>query len=102
MLFIFFLALQAVLLIASYLDVPLRYPLRLGGSRSCIHNHAPSVESISSDLSANPILTGMNSKPTEFPLFLEGQDTTRAAYAIFLLNKGHLPYFIVLLSLSLR
>lgn len=78
---------HAVLLIASYLDVPLRYPLRLGGSRSYIHDYAPSVESISSNLSANPILTDMNSKPTEFPLFLEGQDTTRAAYAIFLLNK---------------
>ncbi|XP_019705892.1 vacuolar protein sorting 38 isoform X2 [Elaeis guineensis] len=78
---------HAALLIASYLDVPLRYPLRLGGSRSYIHDYAPSVESISSDLSANPILTGMNAKPTEFPLFLEGQDTTRAAYAIFLLNK---------------
>ncbi|XP_008786772.2 UV radiation resistance-associated gene protein isoform X2 [Phoenix dactylifera] len=78
---------HAVLLIASYLDVPLRYPLRLGGSCSYIHDYAPSIESLSSDLSANPIITGMSMKPPEFPLFLEGQDTTRAAYAIFLLNK---------------
>lgn len=98
MYFIFFLALQAVLLIASYLDVPLRYPLHLGGSRSYVHDYAPSVESISSDLSASPILTGMNVKPSEFPLFLEGQETTRASYAIFLLNKVHLLYFSVLLS----
>ncbi|CAA6669179.1 unnamed protein product [Spirodela intermedia] len=58
---------HAVLLIAAYLDVPLRYPLRFGGSRSYVHDYAPS--------------------PMEFPLFLEGQDSTRAAYAVFLLNK---------------
>ncbi|XP_058078427.1 vacuolar protein sorting 38-like isoform X3 [Magnolia sinica] len=76
---------HAVLLIASYLDVPLRYPLRLGGSCSYIFDHAPPLES-TSDLVSNPI-AGPNMKPTEFPLFLEGQDTTKAAYAMFLLNK---------------
>ncbi|XP_077248950.1 UV radiation resistance-associated protein [Tasmannia lanceolata] len=76
---------HAVLLIASYLDVPLRYPLRLGGSRSYIFDYAPSIEP-TSDSSSNSIV-GLSVKPTEFPLFLEGQDTTRAAYAIFLLNK---------------
>lgn len=77
---------HAVFLIASYLDVPLRYPLRLGGSRSYVIDHAPSLESASSDSLAYPV-TGLNPKSTEFPLFLEGQDATRAAYAIFLLNK---------------
>ncbi|XP_058080011.1 vacuolar protein sorting 38-like isoform X1 [Magnolia sinica] len=76
---------HAVLLIASYLDVPLRYPLHLGGSCSYIFDHASPLES-TSDLVSNPI-AGPNMKPTEFPLFLEGQDTTRAAYAMFLLNK---------------
>ncbi|KAF8402106.1 hypothetical protein HHK36_013058 [Tetracentron sinense] len=77
---------HAVSLIASYLDIPLRYPLRLGGSRSYIIDYAPSIEPTPFDSSSNLILF-TNSKPTEFPLFLEGQDTTRAAYAIFLLNK---------------
>ncbi|KAK1280379.1 hypothetical protein QJS04_geneDACA015066 [Acorus gramineus] len=77
---------HAVLLIASYLDVPLRYPLNLGGSRSYIHDYAPSIELSSSDL-ASSSMNGLSSRLTEFPLFLEGQDTTRAAYAIFLLNK---------------
>ncbi|XP_068640589.1 vacuolar protein sorting 38 [Aristolochia californica] len=77
---------HAVSLVASYLDVPLRYPLRLGGSRSFISDHAPSIEPMSSDLVVNSAVA-INVKPAEFPLFLEGQDTTRAAYAIFLLNK---------------
>ncbi|GMI64330.1 VACUOLAR SORTING RECEPTOR 38, Unflattened and Small Leaves 1 [Hibiscus trionum] len=53
---------HTVSLIASYLKVPLRYPLCLGALTANV-NHA------------------------EFPLFLDGQDTTRAAYAVFLLNK---------------
>ncbi|XVF84632.1 hypothetical protein PTKIN_Ptkin17bG0052900 [Pterospermum kingtungense] len=77
---------HAVSLIASYLQVPLRYPLRLGCSRSYINDHSPSVESTSSDLSLNTALSSYL-KHAEFPLFLEGQDTTRAAYAVFLLNK---------------
>ncbi|KAA8548397.1 hypothetical protein F0562_000081 [Nyssa sinensis] len=81
---IFFLT--AISLIASYLEVPLRYPLQLGGSRSYIHDYAPSIELMSSELTSNSSLS-TNSKPIEFPLFLEGQDTTRAAYAVFLLNK---------------
>ncbi|KAI3982353.1 hypothetical protein MKX01_037886 [Papaver californicum] len=73
-------------LIASYLEVPLRYPLRFGGSHSYIHDYAPSVELLTSTTTSSSALLS-NLKPTEFPLFLEGQDTTRAAYAIFLLNK---------------
>lgn len=79
--------LQAVPLIASYLKVPLRYPLRLGGSRSYICDYAPSVEHTSADVASNSSSSPTNLKPIEFPLFLEGQDTTRAAYAVFLLNK---------------
>lgn len=94
---------HAVLLIGSYLDVPLRYPLRMGGSHSYISDLAPSVEFSSSDSSSNPILF-TNSRATEFPLFLEGQDTTRAAYAIFLLNKDieQLLNYIGLQSLGPR
>lgn len=78
--------LQAVSLIAFYLEIPLRYPLRLGGSRTYICDYAPSVEPTSSDF-ASISLPFSSSKPMEFPLFLEGQDTTRSAYAVFLLNK---------------
>ncbi|KAJ3681024.1 hypothetical protein LUZ60_015513 [Juncus effusus] len=72
---------HAVQLIASYLDIPLRYPLRVRGSHSYIHDYSPSIESISGKDS------GTGTVPTEFPLFFEGQDTTRATYSIFLLNK---------------
>ncbi|GJN07098.1 hypothetical protein PR202_ga24893 [Eleusine coracana subsp. coracana] len=77
----------AVSLIASYLNVPLRYPLRFGGSRSYILDHAPSVElsSITSIVSSVPPSTSM--KTMEFPLFFDGPETTRSSYAIFLLNK---------------
>uniref|UniRef100_A0A1D1XP16 UV radiation resistance-associated gene protein n=1 Tax=Anthurium amnicola TaxID=1678845 RepID=A0A1D1XP16_9ARAE len=77
---------HAVMLIAAFLDVPLRYPLRFGGSRSYIVDHAPSNEFTSSDLASNSLMAAIP-KPMEFPLFLEGQDSTRSAYAIFLLNK---------------
>ncbi|XP_027912104.1 UV radiation resistance associated protein isoform X1 [Vigna unguiculata] len=74
---------HAVSLIASYLQVPLRYPLRLCASHSYIIDNAPSTE-LTSESSPN---ANTNAKHVEFPLFLEGQDTTRAAYAVFLLNK---------------
>ncbi|KAJ6290045.1 hypothetical protein OIU78_025877 [Salix suchowensis] len=77
---------HAVSLIAYYLEAPLRYPIRLGGSNSYIIDFAPSVEATPSDLLSSTLSTA-NIKPVEFPLFLEGQDTTRAAYAVFLLNK---------------
>ncbi|KAJ4968534.1 hypothetical protein NE237_015235 [Protea cynaroides] len=75
-----------VSLIASYLDVPLRYPLLFGGSRSYVNDYVSSVDPMPSDTTSSSLLA-TSSKPTEFPLFLEGQDITRAAYAIFLLNK---------------
>ncbi|XP_031114051.1 UV radiation resistance-associated gene protein isoform X1 [Ipomoea triloba] len=77
---------HAVSLIASYLQVPLRYPLRLGGSRSYVRDYAPSIEPSSLDVISDSLVS-TNLKPVEFPLFLEGQDSTRAAYAVFLLNK---------------
>lgn len=77
---------HAVSLIASYLKVPLRYPLRLGGSHSYMKDYAPSVEATSLDSPSDTALSTYM-KLVEFPLFLEGQDTTRAAYAVFLLNK---------------
>ncbi|KAG4934059.1 hypothetical protein JHK87_048061 [Glycine soja] len=76
---------HAVSLIASYLQVPLRYPLRLDASHSYIIDNAPSTELTSSEASSN---ANINAKHVEFPLFLEGQDTTRVAFAAFLLNKG--------------
>jgi len=80
---------QAVSLIASYLQVPLRYPLRLGASHSYIIDNAPSTELTSSEASSN---ANINAKHVKFPLFLEGQDTTRAAYAVFLLNKVYIIF----------
>ncbi|CAK9141433.1 unnamed protein product [Ilex paraguariensis] len=77
---------HAVSLIASDLGIPLRYPLRVGGSRSYIRDHAPSIEPASSDL-ASISSVSMSMKRIEFPLFLQGQDSMRAAYAVFLLNK---------------
>lgn len=77
---------QAVSLIASYLQVPLRYPLRLGGSRSYVRDYSPSVEHSASSTSLDSVIS-TSTKPVEFPLFIEGQDSTRAAYAMFLLNK---------------
>lgn len=77
---------HAISLIASYLHVPLRYPVRLGGSHSYVKDYAPSVEPTSAGSSSAAVISA-NKKCLEFPLFLDGQDVTRAAYAIFLLNK---------------
>ncbi|WOG82804.1 hypothetical protein DCAR_0101972 [Daucus carota subsp. sativus] len=94
---------HAVSLLASYLEVPLRYSLRLGGSRSYIRDYAPFVEPTTAEL-ASSLPSPINAKPIEFPLFLEGQDTTRAAYAVFLLNKDleQLLNFIGVQSLGPR
>ncbi|KAL2938783.1 UV radiation resistance associated protein [Bienertia sinuspersici] len=74
---------HAVSLVALYLHVPLRYPLRLGGSHSYIKDYAPYVD----QALLGTAVASANKKCLEFPLFLDGQDATRAAYAIFLLNK---------------
>lgn len=75
---------HAITLVASYLQVPLRYPVRLGGSHSYIRDYAHLVETSESSSYA---VTSANPRYSEFPLFVDGQDATRAAYAIFLLNK---------------
>ncbi|CDY23789.1 BnaC04g43330D [Brassica napus] len=78
---------HAVSLLAPFFGVPIRYPLRLGGSKTYILDYAPYIEPSASDMS--PVSTlSENAKFVEFPLFLDGQDTTRAAYAVFLLNKN--------------
>lgn len=77
---------HAISLVASYLHVPLRYPVRLGGSHSYVKDYAPCVEPTLSG-SSSAAFVSTNNKCLEFPLFLDGQDVTRAAYAIFLLNK---------------
>jgi len=58
----------------------------LGASHSYIIDNAPSIEPTSSEASTSE-KPFTNAKHVEFPLFLEGQDTTRAAYAVFLLSK---------------
>lgn len=77
---------HVISLIASYLQVPLRYPLRLGGSHSYVLDYAPFIDPAPSG-SSSTALASANKKCLEFPLFLDGRDATRAAYAIFLLNK---------------
>lgn len=80
---------QAVSLISSYLHVPLRYPIQLGGSHSYIIDNAPSKD-LAYEESSSSTMPSANTKHVQFPLFLEGQDTTRAAYAVFLLNKVYI------------
>ncbi|XP_047044417.1 uncharacterized protein LOC124648752 [Lolium rigidum] len=81
-------ATHAVLLIASYLDVPLRYPLHFGGSRSYVSDRLPSAETSSVASAEHPSISSADSKLTDYPLFLEFQDdSTRASYAIYLLHK---------------
>ncbi|KAK3138422.1 hypothetical protein QOZ80_5AG0368780 [Eleusine coracana subsp. coracana] len=82
-------ATHAVLLIASYLDVRLRYPLRFGGSRSYVSDRLPSDETSAVASADNPSINNTDSKLTEYPLFLECQedDSTKASYAIYLLHK---------------
>ncbi|CAD6271743.1 unnamed protein product [Miscanthus lutarioriparius] len=79
-------ATHAVLLIACYLDVPLRYPLRFGGSRSYVSDRLPSADTASAALAST---RNIESERTEYPLFLECQedDSTSASYAIYLLHK---------------
>ncbi|XP_044450920.1 uncharacterized protein [Triticum aestivum] len=81
-------AAHAVLLIASYLDIPLRYPLRFGGSRSYVGDRLPSAEASSMASTEHRSVDSADSKLTDYPLFLEYQDdSTKASYAIYLLQK---------------
>uniref|UniRef100_A0A452ZE18 Uncharacterized protein n=1 Tax=Aegilops tauschii subsp. strangulata TaxID=200361 RepID=A0A452ZE18_AEGTS len=79
---------RAFLLIASYLDIPLRYPLRFGGSRSYVGDRLPSAEASSMASTEHRSVDSADSKLTDYPLFLEYQDdSTKASYAIYLLQK---------------
>ncbi|KAL6619024.1 hypothetical protein ACP70R_034163 [Stipagrostis hirtigluma subsp. patula] len=82
-------AAHAVLLIASYIGVPLRYPLRFGGSRSYVSDCLPSAETASVASADLASINNVDSKLTEYPLFLECQedDSAKASYAIYLLHK---------------
>lgn len=75
-------------MVAGYLDVPLRYPVRLGVSHSYIQDYSPAIEPPPSVDIVAPVGTApVERAVVEFPLFSEGQDQTRSAYAVFLLNK---------------
>jgi hypothetical protein len=79
---------QVVAMVAGYLDVPLRYPVRLGVSHSYIQDYSPAIEPPPSVDIVSPVGTApVERTVVEFPLFSEGQDQTRSAYAVFLLNK---------------
>ncbi|RLN31251.1 uncharacterized protein C2845_PM05G33790 [Panicum miliaceum] len=82
-------AAHAILLIASYLDVPLRYPVRFGGSRSYVSDRLPSAETACTAPAEHASTHNTDAELTEYPLFLECQedDSTRASYAIYLLHK---------------
>lgn len=65
---------HVLLMCASFLQVPLRYPIVHLGSRSYIIDH------ISSAL--------VNEKDREFPLYTKGKDRMQFNYAVYLLNKN--------------
>lgn len=75
--------------LARYFDVQLRYPIRQMGSRSFIQDYCPAIEPPAVDAVTVTVAPqyGLQRTVVEFPLFSEGQDTTRSAYAVFLLNK---------------
>ncbi|KAH9536386.1 hypothetical protein CY35_17G105400 [Sphagnum magellanicum] len=80
---------HVVAMVAGYLDVPLRYPVRLGVSHSYIQDYSPAIEPPPSVDIVAPVGTApVERTVVEFPLFSEGQDQTRSAYAVFLLNKS--------------
>lgn len=80
---------QVITLVARYFDVQLRYPIRQMASRSFIQDYCPAIEPPAVDAVTATVAPqyGSQRSVVEFPLFSEGQDTTRSAYAVFLLNK---------------
>lgn len=85
---------QVVTHLARYFDVQLRYPIRQMASRSFIQDYCPAIEPPAVDAVTVTVAPQYGSHRTvvEFPLFSEGQDPTRSAYAVFLLNKViHVP-----------
>lgn len=86
-----------VKLMAGYLDVPLRYPIKSRASKSLIYNCAPAEEKLPvqgggwlssrSWRRSSSNFSGRSLVPEEFPLYYQGSDRSRFAYAIFLLDK---------------
>ncbi|CAD7696004.1 unnamed protein product [Ostreobium quekettii] len=83
-------------LLGLYLDVPPRFPIYPKGSRSLIYNCAPAEDHM--DVQGNGWLTsgpwrksptspGRPVAPEVFPLYYQGTDRSRFAYAIYLLDK---------------
>lgn len=83
-----------------YLDVPLRYPIRLGNCKSLMLSHAgtagnhsstPTDQHSADRQQTTHSMTAFSKRTTagtdEFPLYCEGVDRGRFAYAIYLLNK---------------
>ena len=63
---------EMLVIFSSVLDVPLRFPIRLGGSNSSI-----------GDPTAAAAVGG-----NVFPLYLKGADVTRAEYGLFIMQKN--------------
>ncbi|EFJ05183.1 hypothetical protein SELMODRAFT_449217 [Selaginella moellendorffii] len=72
-------------LLSRFLDIRLRYPVRYRASRSYIQDPSPPTEPSTSGGAI--VLPAVENQLVEFPLFSDGQEPTRAAYAVFLLNK---------------
>ncbi|XP_064639445.1 UV radiation resistance-associated protein-like [Lineus longissimus] len=62
-----------VQMISQFLDIPLRYPMEFGVSRSRIHDH---------------IIDKLSDSDREFPLYSKGKERFKFNYAVFLLNKN--------------
>lgn len=62
-----------LLMCASFLQVPLRYPIMFFGSRSHISDH---------------ITAALSDKDRDFPLYAKGKDRMQFNYAVYLLNKN--------------
>ncbi|XP_059480262.1 UV radiation resistance-associated gene protein isoform X2 [Neocloeon triangulifer] len=66
-------AAHATVMVASFLDVPLRYPIQPAGSRAKIWD---------------VVASKLPDSEREFPLFLKGRDAIQFYYAVYLLNKN--------------
>jgi UV radiation resistance-associated gene protein len=61
--------------------------LRFGGSRTYVLDHAPSIDLSSMTLAVRSAAASSSTRTMEFQLYFDGQETTKSAYAVFLLNK---------------
>jgi len=76
-------------MLAFFLDIPLRYPIRHFGSRSRIVDH---------------ITPQIPEKEREFPLYFKGRKDIYVTYAVYLLNKNiaQIRWFCGLSTVDLR